>query len=44
MLVSGVQQSDSVIHTYVNIHILFFTFSSIIGYYKIQSIVPCAIQ
>ena len=41
MLVSGIQQSDSVIHTYVCI---FFRFFSLIGYYKILSIVPCTIQ
>ena len=38
VLVSGVQQSDSVIH------IFFFTFFSLISYYKILSRVPCAIQ
>ena len=37
MLVSGVQQSDSVIHTYLSI---FFRYFSLIGYYKIPSIVP----
>ena len=36
VLVSGVQQSDSVIHTYI----FFFRFFCIIGYYKILSIVP----
>ena len=36
MLVSSVQHSDSVI--------LFFRFFSVIGYYKMLSIVPCAIQ
>ena len=36
--VSGVEQSDSV---YIHIFLRFF---SIIGYYKILSIVPCAIQ
>ena len=41
MLVSAVQQSDSAIHTYISI---FFRFFSLIGYYKILSIVPCAIQ
>ena len=38
MLVSGIQQSDSVAY------IFFFRFFSIIGYYKILNIVPCAIQ
>ena len=42
MLVSGVQHSDSVI--YISIYISFFRFFSLIGYYKILSIVPCAIQ
>ena len=41
MLVSGVQQSDSVLHTHIYI---FFIFFSIIGYYKILNIVPYAIQ
>ena len=36
VLVSGIQPSDSVI--------FFFRFFSIIGYYKILNIVPCAIQ
>ena len=43
VLVSGVQQSDSIIHLYMYI-LFFFTFSSIIGYYKILSIVLCATQ
>ena len=42
VLVSGVQQSDSVIHMYTNL--FFFRFFSIIGYYKILDIVPCATQ
>ena len=42
MLVSNVQQSNSVIH--IHTHIFFFRFFYIIGYYKILSIVPCAIQ
>ena len=37
MLVSGVHHSDSVIYIY------FFRFFSFIGYYKILSVVPCAI-
>ena len=40
VLVSGIQHSDSVI--YINIKL--FRFFSLIGYYKILSIVPCAIQ
>ena len=40
--VSGVQQSDSVIHLYM--YLFFFRLFSIIGYYKILNIVPCAIQ
>ena len=39
VLVSGVQQSDSVIHVYI-----FFIFFSVIGYYKTLNIVPSAIQ
>ena len=47
VLVSYVQQSDSVLYIYIykTIYInSFFIFSSIIGYYKILNIVPCAIQ
>ena len=44
VLVSGIQQNDSVIHIYMYIYIFFFRFFSIIGYYKILNIVPCAIQ
>ena len=44
VLVSGIQQSDSVIHIYIFFIYSFFTFSSLIVYYKILSIVPCAIQ
>ena len=44
MLVSDVQQSDSVTHTHIyKLYLFFFTFFSIIDYYKIVSIVPCAI-
>ena len=32
------------IHTYIHIYILFLRFFSLIGYCKILSIVPCAIQ
>ena len=42
VLVSGVQHSDSVISIYLSI--IFFRFFSLIGHYKILSIVPCAIQ
>ena len=38
MLVSVVQQNDPVIH------IQFFRFFSIVGYYKTLNIVPCAVQ
>ena len=41
VLVSGVQQSDSVIYTYRSF--FFFIFFSLVAYYKISSIVPCAI-
>ena len=42
VLVSGVQQSDSTIQ--IHIYLFFFRFFSIIGYYKILNIVPCAIE
>ena len=32
------------IHIYIHIYILFFRFFSITGYYKILTIVPCAMQ
>ena len=32
------------IYTHTHIYIFFFRFFSIIGYYKILNIVPCAIQ
>ena len=41
VIVSGVQQSDSVIHTHISIFSRLF---SLIGCYKISSIVPCVIQ
>lgn len=44
VLVSDVQQSDLIIHIYVYTSVFFFSFFSIIGYYKIANIVPCAIQ
>ena len=39
VLVSAVQQSESVLYVYI-----VFRLSSIIGYYKILNIVPCAVQ
>jgi len=39
VLVSGVQQSDSIIHMYT--YILFHLILPIIGYYKVLNIVPC---
>ena len=47
VLVSGVQQSESVIHIYiVDIYpyLLFFSFFSHIGHYRVLSRVLCAIQ
>ena len=41
VLVSGVQQNDSVIHTH---ELFFFRFFSHIGYYRILNRGPCAIQ
>ena len=41
VLVSGVQQSDS---DFIYIYIQFIRFFSIIGFYKILAIVPCAIR
>ena len=32
------------VHTHTYTHIYFFRFFSIIGYYKVLNIVPCAIQ
>ena len=40
VLVSDVQQSDSVIH----IHVSFFRFFSHRGYYRVLSRIPCVIQ
>ena len=50
-LVSSVQHCDSIIHIYMNVHIymnihiyiFFFRFFSLISYYIILSIVPCAL-
>ena len=42
VLVSSAQQSDSAMHMYI--YIFFFRFFSIMGYYKMLNIVPCAIQ
>ena len=46
VFISGVQQSDSVIHTYMcgYIYIFFFSFFSHMGHYRVLSRVPCAIQ
>ena len=50
MLVSGVQQSESVIHIHIYcmlVYILYIVCSilfSIIGYYKILNIISCAIE
>ena len=46
MLVSGVQHSDLDMYLYIftHTHIFFFRFFSPIGYYKILSTVPCALQ
>ena len=43
-LVSDVQHSDPVIYIYIYIYIYIFRFFSIIDYYKILSIIPCALQ
>lgn len=40
-LVSGLQRSDSV---YIHINLSFCRFFSILAYYKIMNLVPCAIQ
>ena len=43
MLVSNIQQSDSIIH--IDIYIpIFFSLDTFIVYYKILIIVPCAMQ
>jgi len=48
VLVSGVQQSESITHTHTHTHIyiytLFFRFFSHIGHYRVLTGVPCAIQ
>ena len=38
-----VEQNDSDIHVYIYIYFFFFGLFSFTGYYKILSIVPCAI-
>ena len=40
LLVTGIQQSDSVIHLGIYIYIFFFRFFSFVGCYKLLSIVP----
>ena len=42
VLISAVQQSDSVIHIYI--YTFFFIFFSMMVYHRILNIVPCAIQ
>ena len=42
VLISTAQQSDLVMHTYI--HAFFVIFFSIMFYYRILNIVPCAIQ
>lgn len=42
VLISRVQHSDSVIHTHTQI--FFLRFFSIVAYYEILDVVPCAIQ
>ena len=42
-VVSAIQQSDSVLYVYIHTSIYFVMFS-IIVYYRILNIVPCAIQ
>ena len=45
MLVSGIQQSDLDIYIYVCMYVYsLFGFFSIRVYYRMQNIVPCAIQ
>ena len=41
-IVSGVQQSDSVLYIYM--YLFFFKFFSHLGYYRILSSVPCVLQ
>ena len=45
-LISAVQQNGLVMytHTYIYIYIFFFIFFSIMVYYKILSIILCALQ
>ena len=43
VLVSGVQQSESVIHIHIST-LFFFRLFSHIGHYRVLSRVPCAIQ
>ena len=44
VLVSGVQQSDSVVYSVLYIYIFFFVFFSIMVYHRMLNIIPCAIQ
>ena len=40
----GVQQSESVIHIHVSTFFFFLRYFSHIGYYRVLSGVPCAVQ
>ena len=42
VLISAIQQCDSVTHTYI--YTFFFIFFSIMVYLRILNIVPCALQ
>ena len=43
VLISSLQQSDSVIHIYIHIYWFFFILFSIMVYQRILNVVPCAI-
>ena len=43
VLISAVEQRDSVVHTYIYIYIYIYMFFFILVYHKILNIVPCAI-
>ena len=38
------QVYSTVIQLYIHIYLLFYRFFSLVGYYKMLSIVPCAMQ
>ena len=44
VLISAVQQSDSVIHIYIYIYIHSFSYSFPLVYHRILDIVPCVMQ